>query len=239
MRDGMSGGAPDFPPLLTGRAVAGEAPRAAAIRAAQEGADPGLVLYDPLSEDLHVAMVFAPDRPRAEAAVVLPLCGVALQNALGSVAPPEVALHLGWEGAVHINGGQAGRIAMIAPPCAEDDVPDWMVVTIDLHFVPRSADGGETPGETSLYAEGCGDLTPMPLLESYARHLLHWLHDWETDGLSALHRDYSGLVWQLGEDVTLAGRSGHFLGLDETLGALVKQDGTTHLLPLSLMMEQP
>ncbi|SIS96753.1 Biotin-(acetyl-CoA carboxylase) ligase [Roseivivax lentus] len=239
MRDGMGGGAPDFPPLLTGRAVAGEAPRAAAIRAAEAGADPGLILYDALAEDLHAAIVFAPDRPREEAAVMLPLAGVALQNALGSVAPPEVAVHLGWDGSVHVNGGRAGRIAMIAPASADDAAPDWLVVTLDLHFVPRDADGGMHPDETTLHAEGCGNLTPMPVLESYARHLLHWLHDWDTDGLSGLHREYSGLVWQLGEEVTLAGRSGHFLGLDERLGALVKADGTTHLLPLSLMMEQP
>ncbi len=237
MRDDMTGAGPEFPPLLTGRAVAGEAPRDAALRAAADGADPGLVLYDPLSEDLHAAMVFAPEQPRAEAAVMLPLAGVALQNALGSIAPPEVGLHLGWDGAVHVNGAKAGRIGMIAPAGDASEVPDWLVVTLDLHFAMRSEDGGATPGETSLHAEGCGDLTPMPLLESFARHLLHWLHDWEMDGLSALHREYSGLVWQLGEDVTLAGQTGHFLGLDERLGALVKADGTTHLLPLSLMME--
>ena len=239
MRDGAMSEGPVFPPLLTGQAVAGDTPLAAAIAAARAGAEPGLVLYDPLSPDLAAAMLFHPDVPRAEAAVMLPLAGVALQNALGSVAPPEVGLHLGWDGAVLVNGGRAGTLRMIAPDCAADAVPDWLVVALDLRFAIQSEDGGATPGETALYAEGCGDLTPIPLLESWTRHLMHWLHDWEVDGLKNLHRDYAGLVWQMGETTTLAGHSGHFLGLDETLGALVKSGGKTELLPLTMMLETP
>ncbi|MHA6325080.1 biotin/lipoate--protein ligase family protein [Roseivivax sp. CAU 1753] len=230
---------PVFPPLLSGRAVAGDAPGAAAVRAAMAGAEPGLVLFDPVSDDLHAAMVLAPDVARSDAAVMLPLAGVALQNALGTIAPPEVAVHLDWDGGIRVNGGLAGQLRLIAPEGPDDAVPDWLVVTLDLRFAARDGDGGDTPGETALHAEGCGDLAPMPLLESWTRHLMHWLHDWETEGLGHLHRDFAGLVWQLGEPITLAGHEGHFLGLDERLGALVKSGGTTHLLPLSLLLETP
>ncbi|MCE0505376.1 hypothetical protein LR948_08440 [Roseivivax sp. GX 12232] len=229
--------APGFPPLLRGQALPGGRPYAEACAAARAGAEPGLVLYDPLGADLQAALVFAPEVPRREAAVMLPLAGVALQNALGSVAPPEVALHLGWDGAVLVNGGRAGRLRAAAAPGPEDAVPDWLVIGLELRFEAPEDDGGLRPGETALYAEGCGELTPLPLLESWTRHLLHWLHDWETDGLKALHRDYAGLVWQLGEETELAGRRGHFLGLDEGLGALLKTGGTTEGLALHMLLE--
>lgn len=230
---------PVFPPLLTGQAVAGQTPRDAAIAAGAAGADPGLVLYDPLSPDLEAAVLFAPEVSRAEAAVMLPLAGVALQNALGTVAPPEVALHLGWDGPVYVNGAVAGRLGITVPKGPEEAVPDWLVLTLSLRFPARTEEGGATPGETALHAEGCGELTPMPLLESWTRHLMHWLHDWETEGLKNLHRDYAALAWQIGETAEFAGRSGHFLGLDESLGALLKTDGQTRLLPLSLLLEEP
>ena len=233
----MSAG-PDLPPLLEALAVAGETPYAAAIRAAMDGAEAGLVLYDPVSPDLDAAIVFAPDVPRGEAAVMLPLGGVALQNALGSVAPPEVALHLAWDGPVLVNGARAGQLKLAAAPGPVETVPDWLVLGLSLRFKPRADEGGERPGETALHAEGCGDLAPLPLLESWTRHLLHWLHDWETDGLAALHRDYAALLWQLGEETEIAGQTGHLVGLDERLGALLKVEGRTEGLPLVMLMEE-
>lgn len=227
-----------FPPLLTGRAVAGD-PFAAAVKAAQDGCDAGLVLYDPVSPDLLAALVLAPEVALPEAAIMLPLAGVALQNAVGTVAPPEVALQLGWGGVIHVNGAKAGQLRIVAAGGDNDNPPDWMVIGLTLRFVSDSTDGGETPDETALYAEGCGDLMPLDVLESWSRHLLTHLHIWEQDGIAPLHREYSGLVYGMGDAVEQSGHSGTFLGLDEQLGMLVKTGEGTRLVPLTDLLETP
>jgi biotin-(acetyl-CoA carboxylase) ligase len=235
---GEIGEGPVFPPLLTGRAVPGD-PRRDAIAAARDGAEPGLLLYRAPSEDLEAAVVLAPDVPLRDAAQMLPLAGVALQNALGALGPPELPVELEWNGHVRVNGARTGRLRAAVSDRDPDAVPDWMVVGLTLRFVPEAGDGGETPDETALYAEGCGDLAPLDLLESWARHLLVWIHLWEEDGPRALHRDYGALLHGRGATVSALGQSGDHMGLDERLGLLLRGPDGPALLPLTDLMEQP
>ncbi|MHA6344627.1 biotin/lipoate--protein ligase family protein [Roseivivax sp. CAU 1761] len=230
--------APVFPPLLEGRAVPGD-PFAAAIAAAQAGAEPGLVLYRAPCDDLEAALVLAPEVALAEAAQMLPLAGVALQNALGALAPPEVPVDLGWEGGVWVNDGRAGTLRAAAPSRAPDAVPDWLVIGLSLRFVPPAGEGGATPDITALHAEGCGDLAPLDLLESWSRHFLVWLHGWEETGAAALHRDLSALLRGRGGCLTALGVTGRHVGLDERLGLLLKTGEETRLLPLTDLLETP
>lgn len=230
--------APQFPPLLTGMHSAGHDPFVAACSAAAEGCDAGLILYD-ADRDLRAAIVFAPEVPLADAMAMLPLCGVSLQSALGALAPPEVPLHLEWGGSVRVNGGRCGALRVAAATADPQAVPDWLVVGFDLRFVPDSEEQGANPDDTALYAEGCGDLLPADLLESWARHTLTWIHRWEEDGMSPLHREWTGLIHGLGAPITRAGLDGTFLGVDERLGLLLKAEGTTHLIPLTDLLEQP
>jgi BirA family biotin operon repressor/biotin-[acetyl-CoA-carboxylase] ligase len=81
---------PSFPPLFTGRDANGNDPFALACATAEAGCDAGLVIYDLAPNTLRAAIVFAPDVSLARAAVMLPICGVGFQNALGALAPPEV-----------------------------------------------------------------------------------------------------------------------------------------------------
>ncbi|SFD47059.1 biotin/lipoate--protein ligase family protein [Roseivivax sediminis] len=227
---------PSFPPMLDGRAVP-EPPFDAAIRAAATGAEAGLVLYDPSAADLAVSLVLVPEVPIEDSAVMLPLAGVALQNALGALGPAELPVHLGWDGTVYVNGGRCGRVRAAVPETSPGAAPDWLVLGAELRFRPVG-DGGEAPEETALHAEGCGDLTPMDLTESWARHALLWIHGWEEDGVAPLHREWSGLARGMGEPIEVAGRTGTFLGLDERLGLLLKTEaGATEALPLTELLE--
>lgn len=229
--------APQFPPLLSGMHAAGQDPFVAACAAARDGCDAGLILYD-TDPDLSAAIVFAPEVPLARSMAMLPLCGVGLQNALGALAPPELPVHLGWDGTVYVNGGRCGRLRAAASSVDPAEVPDWLVVGVFLRFRPEHDVAGETPEDTALFNEGCGDLLPGDLLESWARHTLTWIHRWEDDGMAPLHREWSGLAHGLGGDWTHAGESGTFLGLDEDLGMLFKQGGTTRALPLTDLLEE-
>lgn len=225
-----------FPPLMWGEAATGNAMGHAARRAAL-GCDAGLVAFMLGAAEAEAALVFAPEVPLRQAIAMLPLCGVGFQNALGALAPPEVTVHLGWDGEIRINGATCGRLDVMASSDDPDVVPDWLVVGWTLPLVPPSEETGHTPDQTALYAEGCAEVTPPALVESWARHSLHWIHRWEDEGTRTLHSEWRGLAHGIGEPVTQGGRSGTFLGVDEEFGMLLRDDDGTHLVPLTTLLK--
>ncbi|HKK96810.1 MAG TPA: biotin/lipoate--protein ligase family protein [Marivita sp.] len=230
---------PSFPPLMQGIHAAGADPFKAARAEAAKGCDAGTIVYDITPEALRAAIVFAPEVTLDKASAMLPLTGVAVQNALGALGPAEVPVHLQWDGSIRLNGGLCGGLYGAVPSRDRAAMPDWLVTGFTLVFARPDTQGGETPDETDLYSEGCGDVSPTQFLESWSRHLLNWINRWEEDGMAPLHREYAGLVHGMGEDATVLGRSGHFLGLDEDLGLLLRVDGQTTVIPVTDLLETP
>ena len=228
---------PQFPPLMQGLAVAGLDPFDKARAEAMRGCEAGLVLYDLAPNWLRAALVLTPEVPLGRAMAMLPVAELGMQNALGALAPPEVAVHLEWGGALRVNGARCGGFRADASGRDPGQVPDWLIVGFDLPLWPESADTGHTPDETALYAEGCADIAAPDLLESWARHTLNWINRWEDEGVEPLHREWRGLLHALGEETELAGQRGVFVGIDEDLGALVRTGGATRLLPLTQLLE--
>lgn len=232
--------APTFPPLMSGLAVTGqEDPFEAACQRAVLGCDAGLIVYNLGADQLRAAIVLAPEVPLQKAMAMLPTCGIGLQNALGSLAPPEVAVHLEWGGGLRINGGRCGTLRVAASTDDPDQVPDWLVLALQLPLWPADQDGGDTPDQTALYAEGCADVTAPALLESWARHALHWIARWEQDGTEPLHAEWRGLTHGLGEEGDWYGNTGTFLGVDEDFGMLLRDASGTRLIPLTTRLETP
>ena len=226
-----------FPPLFSGFASLGGDPFALACKAAAEGTEAGLVIHDLAPDRMRAAVVFAPEVPLAQAAIMLPLCGVGFQNALGVLAPPVVALHLGWDGTIYVNGGRCGALRIAASTRDPAIVPDWLVIGLTLDLMPATEDGGTDPDRTALHAEGCGDVAAMDLLAAWLRHTLSWLDTWDNQGAAPLHREWSGLVRGLNDTVTIAGRTGTFIGTDEGLNLLLKTDTGTDLILLTTLLE--
>ena len=231
---------PTFPPLMSGHAVTGQDdPFEIARQKAVLGCDAGLVVYNLGADHMSAALVFAPEVPLRKAIAMIPACGAGFQNALGALAPPEVAVHLEWDGPVRINGARCGRMRAAASTQNPDEIPDWLVVGFDLRLWPSETETGLTPDDTALYAEGCADVAAPELLEAWARHCLHWIARWEdTDGAKALHAEWRGLVHNIGETVTQGVLTGSFLGVDEDFGMLLRDADTTHLLPLTQVLEE-
>lgn len=225
-----------FPPAMTGEPVSGDPAEAAVLRAIQ-GVDAGLVTYRIAADRLGAALVLAPEVPLAKAAQMLPLCGVSFQNALGALAPPEVAVHLQWDGVIRVNGARCGGLRAIASTLDPAAQPDWLVVALTLDLLPASDAPGETPDHTALYVEGCADVMAGPLIEAWARHTLNWIARWESDGPRALATEWRGLAHGLGEEITIADQTGTALGLDDGLGLLLRQGETTTALPLTLLLK--
>ncbi|WP_386682302.1 DUF4444 domain-containing protein [Loktanella sp. R86503] len=227
----------DFPPLFNGYASAGDDPLTLACRAARDGTEAGLVIHDIAPVTLRAAAVFAPDVPLHKAVIMLPLCALGFQNALGVLAPPVVAIHLGWDGTIYVNGGRCGHLTMIASTDDPDALPDWLVIGLHLDLTPLGDDGGTDPDRTALYAEGCGDVAASDLLSGWLRHTLSWLDTWDNQGIAPLHREWSGLAHGLNATVTLAGQTGTLLGADEHLNALLKSGDETTLIPLTRLLK--
>lgn len=229
---------PSFPPLLSGHPVDGSVdPFEKACAMAALGCDGGTIVYGRAADRLRAAMVMAPEVPLEDAVVMLPTCGIGFQNALGVLAPPEVAVHLDWDGGIRVNGASCGRLRMAAAGSDAKAVSEWLVVGLELRLWPDSDDMGKTPDRTALYAEGCADVDPAELLESWARHSLVWINRWSDDGVKPLHSEWRGLAHGIGEDATVFGQSGTFVGVDEKFGMLLRDDDTTHLLPLTGLLE--
>lgn len=228
-----------FPPMMSGLAVTGPVDvfDTACAKAAM-GCDAGLIVYNLGNNTLSAALVFAPEVPLAHAMAMLPTCGVGFQNALGALAPPEVAVHLEWGGGLRINGGRCGTFRAIASENTPDAVPDWLVIGFTLPLWPESDNPGDTPDATALYAEGCVDVEAPRLLEAWARHTLNWINRWEQDGPRALHEEWRGLAHGIGEPFQSEDMTGTFMGVDEDFGMLLRDaESNTQLIPLTTLLE--
>lgn len=229
---------PSFPPLFSGLAVESQVdPFDKACAEAARGCDAGLVVHDLGANLLRAALIFAPDVELVDAMAMLPLCGVGFQNALGALGPPEVAVHLEWAGGLRINGASCGTLRVAASSSNPRAEPDWMVIGLELPLWPETDTPGDTPEQTALYAEGCADVNAMELLESWVKHTLVGINTWTEDGVKALHKDWRGLSHGIGEDITMNEVSGTFLGVDEQFGMLIRAADTTHLVPLTYLLE--
>lgn len=230
--------APSFPPLISGLAVTGAThPFDTARTMAVQGCDAGLIVHNITANHLMAAFVMAPEVPLAEAMVMLPTCGIGLQNALGALAPPELAVHLEWAGGLRLNGASCGRLRAAASDTDPRVEPDWLVIGLDLPLMQITERPGDQPDQTTLFDEGCAEVDPAHLLEAWARHTLVWINTWEEEGPRALHAEWQGLAWRMGEEITQNGLTGTFIGVDERFGMLLRAGETTHLIPLSTVLE--
>lgn len=229
---------PVFPPLLCGLAAQPLAdPFYVACAQAGAGVDAGLIVHSVGADSLKAAIILAPDVPLAEAMVMFPVCGIGFQNALGALAPPEVAVHLDWTGPIRLNGAKCGKMRAAAASVDGNAVPDWLVIGFEVAVMPIGDNPGDTPDMTSLYEEGCAEIDPMQLLESWARHTLVWINRWGDGEVRNIHNEWVGLVHGIGSQVQMAGVNGTFIGVDEQFGMLLKQDDDTRLLPLTTLLE--
>ena len=228
----------EFPPLLTGIAVAGDPFEAAKASVAAE-VEPGAVFYGTDPGRMQTAIVLAPEEPLESALRVSFAISLGLNDALGALAPPEVGVHLVWPDRIKVNGAFCGTMTFAASTDNPQVEPDWLIVGIEIPVVlPGDSEPGHDPDRTSLYEEGCGDLMLPDLIEAWGRHMMNWLHIYLTDGFEPLHREWRAKADGLGEPITYP-EAGTFIGLDEWGGMILKSDDATRMLPLSRFLETP
>lgn len=217
---------PVFPPLFQGVATV-DPPLDVALGMARAGCDAGTIVYNLAGANLEAAIILAPEVRCTQAMAMLPVCGIGFQNALGALAPPEVAVHLTWDGTILVNGARCGALTARAAPCPIDQIPDWLIIGLTVPLWSASDAPGDTPDMTALFDEGCTDISAADLTAAWARHTLVWINRWMEDGTRGVHSEFSGLWHKDDGD----------LGLDPDLGLLRKSGDATTLTPLTTLLE--
>ena len=231
--------APSFPPLFRGEDSGPSDPFELAIKRAQAGTDPGLVMYKLEPEHLRAAIVFTPESSLEDAMAMLFVASIGFADALGALAPPEVGVHFEWPSILRLNGAKCGEIVAAASTMDPNAEPDWLVIGLTLQIFPSTmeVEPGQTPDTTSLIEEGCNDVPPTRLLESWARHTLVWINRYMDEGMSPIHADWRARAFGMGDEIHVDNSTGTFLGIDEKGGLLLQYDGKTDLIPLSKMLK--
>ncbi len=158
----------------------------AAVCGAEAGDDPGCVRWSFAKGTLRVAVVLAPDRPMPDCGAIVALGALALFDALATLAPPQVPIHLLPPAGLAVDGGQVATVRAVMAPATSDAAPDWAVLGWEIVLQAGDAEPGRTPDRTSLHEEGFGDVTADDILVNSLRHLLVWLDAWAQDGAAAL-----------------------------------------------------
>lgn len=212
------------------RLANGAEPFASALGAASTAED-GDFFWADRPDRLDCAIVLHPELPAAKAGILAHVAMVGLGDAIGALAPPEVAVEFGWPDRLMVNGALAGGIRVAtAETNGPDAVPDWQVlaITVALFGDRQNLSPGLRPDVTTLYDEGAGHIAPVSLAESVSRHLLAWVHRWHEDGFAPICASW--LIRAVGYRQTIDwpmqdGRlTGRFVGLDEEGGLLLADD---------------
>lgn len=227
----------DFPPLMTGHELKpGQSPARKAASGAEKGKyEAGDLLWVRDLNVLNYALVLEPDVDREKALQMIHTQLVALGDAIGAIAPPEVAITHRWPNDVLANGAKIGEVTAIL---SEDDdtagTPRFMVIATHINVRPTSDDlnPGLDQTKTTLWDEGCGDLDAMQLLASSARHLMAWIHTWQEEGMQPILTLLDGRM-ERGHALDIAGQTGTFMGMDENANLFLKTENGTRIIKTS------
>ena len=217
---------PVFPPLFTGHAVKSPAqPFDEAIRLARAGTlGAGDLVWSRNTSRADLALILEPEVALNRAQQMAPLALVAVAETIGFLAPPQVAVEFRWPGTVVVNGAVAGVVRLAAAHTPADAPPAWLVIGVTIELSPNDRDGepGDHPERTTLSQEGAPELTRTDVIEALATRLLAWLNTWSEDGFRPIHDQWLLRAEGRDRDVTIDGRAGRVLGLDEDASLIVK-----------------
>ena len=198
---------PQFPPLLTGHAAGkAEAPLVAAYKGIQEGKfGAGDLVWSRNLDRAVVAIILEPDVSLDVAVEMIPVSMVACGDCLGVLTPPQVGVTFHWPGTIRVNNGRVGgvRAAIDIGTGSPEQNPDWMIIETDIRLKhsQRHFEPGQEPDITALTEEGCPDLTRTEFIESYSRHFLTWLNNWQEDGFKPVHDSWIFRTEDLNQEI--------------------------------------
>ena len=232
---------PLLPPILTPIPVVNGIDVFAKAIAVAGKSETGTVLYSENPEYVEVAIILSPEIPKIKCNQMLYIMMVASGDAIGALAPPEVAVTYAFPGFIFLNRGEAGLVKVeVAPSNDDQSIPDWMVVGLKLRLNNNiEINENEINADvTSLADEGGGYVSRTRAIESLSRHFLAWVSQWEDEGFKPVTE-----VWNKRREetkvVTLkSGQEVSWVGLDENGLAIVKSNAQEVFLSPIDIIEQ-
>ena len=232
---------PLLPPILTPIPVVNGIDVFAKAIAVAGKSETGTVLYSENPEYVEVAIILSPEIPKIKCNQMLYIMMVASGDAIGALAPPEVAVTYAFPGFIFLNRGEAGLVKVeIAPSNDDQSIPDWMVVGLKLRLNNNiEINENEINADvTSLADEGGGYVSRTRAIESLSRHFLAWVSQLEDEGFKPVTE-----VWNKRREetkvVTLkSGQEVSWVGLDENGLAIVKSNAQELFLSPIDIIEQ-
>lgn len=223
---------PQFPPLLNGEEVSAHIdPFDKALSQAEAGIDSGTVYYSRAVDTLRAALVLAPETPLEDAIQAVYVVQIGLAESLGALAPPEVPVNFQWPNRIKVNGALCGTVRYASDATEPSEVPNWLIIGIEVPFVQLAENPGEQPDQTCLHEEGCSEILPMALLESWSKHTLLWLTYFMDGGFEKIHNEWRPRCDTLGHEITTP-QAGVFVGLDDKGRMLLREGVMTETLSL-------
>ena len=218
---------PLLPPILTPIPVVKNVDVFAKAIAVAGKSETGTVLYSENPEYVEVAIILSPEVPKIKCNQMLYIMMVASGDAIGALAPPEVAVTYAFPGFIFLNRGEAGLVKIeVAPSNDDQSIPDWMVVGLKLRLNNNiEINENEIHADiTSLADEGGGYVSRTRAIESLSRHFLAWTSQWEDEGFKPVTE-----VWNKRREetkvITLKNdQQVSWVGLDENGLAIVKSN---------------
>ena len=241
---GTMSNAPQVPPIYRTVPLPAEADAAIeAARAAASGADPATLFWVDRSDRAQCAIVLGPDEPLRAAAQIVHIGMTTLGDALGAALPPLVVVGFRLPTIVLLNDAVLGGLRVYRPmSCGPDDVPDWLVLTIDIG-VTRFAEGSAEAADlafTTFEDEGCMGISTGEVTGAFARYLLTWIDRWQKDGFGPVRTGWMSHARISAEEIELqiGGRdfAGRFAGLSDA-GEIVLEtaEGSQAISPVDLV----
>ena len=202
-----------------------------ALRLASEGAEDGTLVWareqtsgrgrqgrswSSPPGNLYFSLVLRPDCAVAEAAQLSFVAGLALGEALGSVAPPMIEVTYKWPNDLLVNGRKAAGI-LLESRGYPDGTLECLILGVgaNLEHFPEDT---QFPA-TSLHFEGATDVDAVALLEAFGRHFMSWANRWLDDGFAPVRRAWLQHAHGLGEEIEVRlpreTLTGTFKDLDE------------------------
>ena len=224
---------PTFPPLLSGTKLSSsQNPFARAVRLSRKGKlGAGDILWSENPHTLDFALVLEPEVTVERCSEMLLAAMVAFGDAAGAICPPEVSVQYQWPSTILMNGARVGEAKLDISEDLQDGIPDWMVLGLIVHIKPERwvEDPGKQAHQTTMWDEGCGNISQSELLESVSRHLVNWIHTWSEDGFKPVYDQWWGRVF---DESRLASvfEDNELMGLDENGNALIKSGEETTIL---------
>ncbi len=166
---------------------------------------------------------------------------VAAADAIGALAPPEVAVTFSYPGLIFLNRGEAGLVKIEVSPSIEDEaIPDYMVVGIKLRLNNnlQADESNIRPDITSLADEGAGYISRTRAIESLSRHFLAWVSQWEDEGFKPVVDIWSNRREETKVITLNKNQDVSWVGLDENGLAIVKlEEKELFLSPVKIKKE--